>query len=262
MVIVKKMSRPSLSLDDIRPWAEQATSLYAKSKKHVKSEFDPNPEINNLISFLPRGDSTTLAIDAIVNAANSGLAPGGGICGAIHDVAGPELWDACRKIGHCDTGGAVITPGFNLPAKYCIHAVGPIGECPKELESAYKAVLGLVDGENVRSVGFCCISTGIYGYPIESATKVALRTVREWLEDEENRKKVDRIIFVVFLSKDVSVYKKLLPIYFPLEKSEEGDVIGSEDEEEEEEEEERGEEGEEEEEEEEKEFEVATDKAK
>lgn len=212
--------KQSIPLSSITPWSEHGVSVCAEQMKPAEFKYQPNTEINDRISFLPRGDSTALAIDAIVNAANSGLHAGGGICGAIHSAAGPELAKACHKIGGCPTGGAVITPGFNLPAKHVIHAVGPIGEHPKELESAYKSTLALMDGENVRSVGLCCISTGIYGYPIRPATEIALQVVREFLEDEENRKKVDRIIFVVFMPGDVEVYKKLLPVYFPLE----GDV--------------------------------------
>lgn len=208
--------KPSVPLSKIAPWSEHGASVCARVNRPAEFKFEPNTEINQLVSFLPRGDSTALQIDAIVNAANSGLYAGGGICGAIHSAAGPELAQACHKIGGCPTGGAVITPGFKLPAKHVIHAVGPIGEHPDELESAYKSTLNLMDGENVRSVGLCCISTGIYGYPIKPATEIALRVVREFLEDEENRKKVDRIIFVVFMAKDVEVYSKLLPVYFPL----------------------------------------------
>ncbi|KAH0785170.1 Appr-1-p processing enzyme family protein [Histomonas meleagridis] len=195
--------------------------------------FQPNSEINSLISFLPNGDSTELEVDAIVNAANSDLLPGGGICGAIHSAAGKELAHECKKIGHTPTGKAALTPGFKLPSKYVIHAVGPVGEHPDKLEEVYKSTLAFIDGDKIRSVALCCISTGIYGYPIQPATKIALRVVREYLEIPENRPKVDRIIFVVFLRRDVAVYCRLLPLYFPLE----GDVKYYEEEEIEEEEE-------------------------
>jgi O-acetyl-ADP-ribose deacetylase (regulator of RNase III) len=101
----------------------------------------PNAEINACISFLPRGDSTRLKIDAIVNAANINISKGHGLCGVIHEAAGGELEIACREIGGCRTGNTVLTPGFNLPAKYVIHAVGPFGRQDGELKNAYEACL-------------------------------------------------------------------------------------------------------------------------
>lgn len=218
-----------IKLDDILTWSDHAPSLL-QGKQLPKQEellYPPNDSINRLISYIPRGDSTILAIDAIVNAANSGLYAGGGICGSIHRAAGPELEDACMEIGGCETGNAVITPGFDLPSKYVIHAVGPVGENEEALKSAYQKTLEFIDGTKVRSVALCCISTGIYGYQIKPATHVALKTVREFLEDEENQKKVDRIIFVVFNLKDCIVYERFLPLYFPLP---EGAIKGVEDE--------------------------------
>ena len=130
-------------------------------------------------------DITTLDTDAIVNAANESLAPGGGVCGAIHRVAGPELARACAAIGHCPTGEARITPGFRLPARYVIHAVGPVWRGGAEgeadlLASAYRSALELADAHGLRSIAFPAISTGIYGYPLEQAAAVAVRTVREF----------------------------------------------------------------------------------
>jgi O-acetyl-ADP-ribose deacetylase (regulator of RNase III) len=172
--------------------------------------FPPDAAVNSRISFLPRGGSTVLAVDAIVNAANNSLSDGGGICGAIHSAAGrSRLCRACERIGDCPTGSAVLKPGFLLPAKFIIHAVGPIGEVPDALESAYRATLRFIDGQAIRSIGLCCLS-------ILPATKIALRVVRQFLNIPENREKVDRIIFVVFMQADVEVYEKLLPVYFPV----------------------------------------------
>jgi O-acetyl-ADP-ribose deacetylase (regulator of RNase III) len=128
-------------------------------------------------------DITTLDTDAIVNAANEALAPGGGVCGAIHRAAGPELARACAAIGHCPTGEARITPGFRLLAGYVIHAVGPVwrggGEGEADLlASAYRSALRLAEEHGLRSIAFPAISTGIYGYPLDSATEVALGAVR------------------------------------------------------------------------------------
>ena len=129
-------------------------------------------------------DITTLAADAIVNAASTSLAPGGGVCGAIHRAAGPDLARACAALGGCPTGEARITPGFNLPARHVIHAVGPIwqgghsGE-PDLLASAYRHSIALAQAHGLRSIAFPAISTGIYGYPLDAATRVAVNTVRD-----------------------------------------------------------------------------------
>lgn len=128
-------------------------------------------------------DITTLPVDAIVNAANEMLAPGGGVCGAIHAKAGPELAAACAVLGGCPTGEARITPGFRLPAKHVIHAVGPVwrggtsGE-PELLASAYRSVLRLAQEHQLETVAFPAISTGIFGYPFQAATRVAVAAVR------------------------------------------------------------------------------------
>ena len=130
-------------------------------------------------------DITTLAVDAIVNAANPALTPGGGVCGAIHRAAGPELARACREIGGCEPGDARITAGFDLPARHVIHAVGPIWHGgkhhePELLANAYRASLELAREHGCRSLAFPAISTGIYGYPIDAATSVAVETVNEF----------------------------------------------------------------------------------
>jgi O-acetyl-ADP-ribose deacetylase (regulator of RNase III) len=134
-------------------------------------------------------DITKLDVDAIVNAANTGLLPGGGVCGAIHRAAGPELARACVRVAPCPTGDARITPGFALLAKYVIHAVGPIwrggrsGE-PELLASAYRASLALARQYHLASVAFPAISTGIYGYPLDAATAIAVTTVRRELRGD------------------------------------------------------------------------------
>ena len=147
-----------------------------------------------------RVDITTLAVDAIVNAANESLAPGGGVCGAIHTAAGPELAAACARIGHCPTGEARMTPGFLLRARYVIHAVGPVwrggdsGE-PALLAGAYRSSLRLANAHGLRDVAFPAISTGIFGYPLAAATEVAVATVQEVLAAESS---VHEVIFACF----------------------------------------------------------------
>lgn len=145
-------------------------------------------------------DITTLDTDAIVNAANESLAPGGGVCGAIHRAAGPELARACAAIGHCPTGEARITPGFRLSAGYVIHAVGPVwrggGEGEAELlASAYRSALRLAEEHGLRSIAFPAISTGIYGYPLDQATDVAVRAVRGFVAQGSG---VRRVVFACF----------------------------------------------------------------
>lgn len=139
---------------------------------------------------LHQGDITRLAVDAIVNAANEGLAPGGGVCGAIHRAAGPALARACAAIGRCPTGEAVITAGFDLPAKHVIHAVGPVwhggGRGERALlAGAYRSSLALCKENGLETVAFPAISTGIYGYPLAAAAAaVAIGAVRDWLAAE------------------------------------------------------------------------------
>lgn len=129
------------------------------------------------------GDITALDVDAIVNAAHPTLAPGGGVCGAIHRAAGPELAVACSRLGGCETGDAKVTGGFGLPAPWVIHTVGPVwhggdrGE-PEQLASCYRTSLALADEVGARSVAFPAISTGIFGYPLEAASQIAIGTVR------------------------------------------------------------------------------------
>ena len=156
-----------------------------------------------------QGDITREAVDAIANAANSGLTRGGGVCGAIFAAAGPELDAACAARSGCPTGDAKATPGFRLPARWIIHAVGPVwhggdaGE-PDQLASAYRRSLAVADELGARSVAFPAISTGIYGYPLDAATAIAVRTCRETDTD------VELIGFVCFDDRTLRTYQLAL----------------------------------------------------
>lgn len=146
-------------------------------------------------------DITTLNVDAIVNAANEALAPGGGVCGAIHRAAGPALAKACVAIGHCPTGEARITAGFGLPARHVIHAVGPVwrgGDDGEDtlLASCYRASLELARDNGLRSVAFPAISTGIYGFPADLAAEIAVATVAETVAAQPAD--FDRIVLCCF----------------------------------------------------------------
>jgi O-acetyl-ADP-ribose deacetylase (regulator of RNase III) len=158
------------------------------------------------------GDITTLAVDAIVNAANTALAPGAGVCGAIHRAAGPKLAMACAEIGSCPTGEARMTPGFDLPAKHIIHAVGPVwrggGENEAELlASCYCSSLELAANNGLASIAFPAISTGVYGYPLSAAAELAVGTVRAYLSAEGA---MDKVIFAVFGEEAEAAYRTAL----------------------------------------------------
>lgn len=154
------------------------------------------------------GDITHVDVDAIVNAANEALAPGGGVCGAIHRAAGPELAAACSRIGHCTTGDAVATPGFDLPARWVIHAVGPVwrggshGEADL-LASCYRRSLEVAVDVGARTVAFPAISTGIFGYPLEPATQIAVATVTSFDGP------VDDVVLVSFDEATHAVYERV-----------------------------------------------------
>ena len=162
---------------------------------------------------LVQGDITLEGVEALVNAANSGLRGGGGVDGAIHRAGGPSIMEQCRKIGGCPTGQAVLTTGGRLKAKYIIHTVGPIwrgGEENEEqlLASAYENSLKLAQENRIRSLAFPSISTGVYGFPIEKAAEVALQTIGNYLK--QNQDNLEEVRCVLFSNSDFKIYEAIL----------------------------------------------------
>lgn len=159
-----------------------------------------------------QGDITTLAVDAIVNAANESLLGGGGVDGAIHRAAGPELLTYCRGLGGCPTGQARLTPGFRLPAKWIVHTVGPVwrggghGEA-ELLASCYRASLALAAKQGARRVAFPAISCGVYGYPLAQAVRIVVDTVRAWCREHPG---LDEVVFVCFGDTTCQAYRRIL----------------------------------------------------
>ena len=168
-------------------------------------------KVKNQIQVV-QGDITKLDCDCIVNAANRSLLGGGGVDGAIHRAAGPELLAECRTLHGCRTGEAKITKGYRLKAKYIIHTVGPIysgtAEDAAQLADCYRNSLNLAKEHDVHSIAFPAISTGVYGYPLEDATEIAAKTVAQWLEDHADY--AMQVIFCCFDARTERVYQARL----------------------------------------------------
>ncbi|XP_049630301.1 ADP-ribose glycohydrolase MACROD2 [Suncus etruscus] len=224
----KEYTRDYVTLNTIQSWKEEMKGKSQNDEENTPETSQGKKSLSDKVS-LYRGDITLLEVDAIVNAANASLLGGGGVDGCIHRAAGPCLLAECRTLNGCETGQAKITGGYDLPAKYAIHTVGPIarghinGSHKEDLANCYKSSLKLVKENNLRSVAFPCISTGIYGFPNEPAAVIALSTIKEWLA--KNHQEVDRIIFCVFLEVDFKIYKKKMSEFFPVDDTNEDDVV-------------------------------------
>ncbi|KAI0127182.1 hypothetical protein BJ170DRAFT_595061 [Xylariales sp. AK1849] len=201
----------------------QSLSLLYKLKKLGPSPVAPvkdaSPIHNDRIGLI-RGDITKLGVDAIVNAANRSLLGGGGVDGAIHRAAGRGLLAECRTLNGCETGSSKITDAYKLPSKKVIHTVGPVYDdihperSEKALQGCYRSSLELAVKNDLKTIAFSAISTGIYGYPSRDASVAACETVKKFL-DTEDGKKLGMVIFVTFEEKDVRSYNHTLPCFFP-----------------------------------------------
>ncbi|XP_039995061.1 ADP-ribose glycohydrolase MACROD2 isoform X3 [Xiphias gladius] len=192
-----------ISLDKIPTWREEIRANDKEKGKELTGGGGPSDKVS-----LYKGDITVLEVDAIVNAVD----------GCIHKAAGSCLYDECHSLNGCDTGKAKITCGYDLPARYVIHTVGPVARGhvgpteTNDLTSCYQNSLRLMKEHGLSTVAFPCISTGIYGFPNEPAAEIALNTVKSWIE--ENPDKITRVIFCVFLETDFAIYKKKMSVVF------------------------------------------------
>lgn len=159
-----------------------------------------------------QGDITTLPVDVIVNAANSSLLGGGGVDGAIHRAAGPDLLKECRSLNGCETGDAKVTKGYELPAKYIIHTVGPVWHGGKQgeaqaLASCYRRSMELTQALKLKTMAFPCISTGVYRFPQFQAATIAVQTVQHFMAQPSS---IEEVVFCCFLTEDLRIYEQLL----------------------------------------------------
>lgn len=212
-------NNPTIYIDDI----PTIPALYRTGKLHPPAQSLVNPapsgRLNERVG-LHHGDITQLAVDAIVNAANSDLSGGGGVDGAIHRAAGPRLLEECLTLDGCPTGDARLTKGYGLLAKRVIQAVGPIYKQNKPAQMAallrgcYQKSLELAAANGLRTVAFSAVSAGVYGYPSRDAAEVAAVTVREFLESDQGAS-LKRVVFVTFVDKDAEAYNEVLPSVAP-----------------------------------------------
>lgn len=201
--------------EEVLAWPLWYSALPASAKTRQAAEVPVDGSLNQRI-FIYEGDATLLKVDALVNAANSRLRGGGGIDGAIRKAAGPKLTEETKSLRGCPVGEARSTGGYNLPARWVVHAVGPRGEKPDLLATAYASALAEAARLGAASVGLPCISAGIFGYPAEAAADVAARSIRDFLAEHGQP---SAIVLCLHTSRDRKAYAEALPKYFPLPSS-------------------------------------------
>ncbi|GHJ85506.1 hypothetical protein NliqN6_1908 [Naganishia liquefaciens] len=214
-------STGTISLENIPTWYDHYRQ--GPPVQQEDSEFSFDERLNKKVALFV-GDITKLQVDMIVNAANNSLLGGGGVDGAIHRAAGPELLKECKTLNGCDTGDVKITKGYKLPAKYVAHTVGPIyhssraGDCADKLESCYIRCMEALIRKGGKSIAFPSISCGVYGYPIQDATEIAVEAIRSLLETPEYDE-VEKVVFCQFSEGAQKIYEIILPHYFPTKSS-------------------------------------------
>ena len=228
------LSSSAIDVGELPSWAS-AAATYLKSSKYeapapdvvtrFQNEYTANDDFNKMVKLWV-GDMTKLKIDAITNAANSQLAAGGGVCGAIFKAAGHRMLEkACDEIGRCEAGKTVATSGFQLHAKYIFHTVGPTNKERETLANCYRTCLDLAIEKDLRSIAFCCIATGIYGFPNTEASIVALQETREYLQrfatKDPSKLPFDSIVFTLFTELDIKLYHQNIQVFFPITSSRE-----------------------------------------
>lgn len=216
--LVTKLCRSeSVSLTEIPTWEESTKSNECEppelSTPATEPRWEVNPEYNKKVSVWV-GDITKLETDAIVNAANKTLLGGGGVDGAIHRAAGPELKEECAELRGCKVGEAKVTRGYRLPARHIIHTVGPQDQSEGQLGECYFSCLEVLTDNGLKTIAFPCVATGAYGFPSDRAAKVVLKTVRLYLESTDPTL-IDRIVFCLRSTEDLKAYQQWMPHYFP-----------------------------------------------
>jgi len=182
---------------------------------NVISSFAYDGELNEKISFW-KGPIYSLVIDAIGNSTDGSLSGSGCLASTIHHYAGNKLQEECLLLDECPTGQVAITRGYNLPAKYIIHCVGPNDGNPHNLASCYQSALDLAVEHGIRTIAFPCVATGLNCFPLQASAQVVLQTTRRWLEKDNNREKIDKIVFVFWRDIEELYYVKWIPSVFPL----------------------------------------------
>ena len=211
------MSGPVFELQHIDSWDISGNSFKDEVKPPNLALTTPNNDINKLVSLWKNGDSSRLHVDAVVNRTNNTLSSGGIIYQSIVAGAGPRLKEAFSQIGRCDDRQTVVTPGFDLPAKFIIHTVGPTGDDDSELEQTMDSLLSHIDGTNIRSVGMAPFFIENNAFSLRHASQIVLKKVRDFLEVPENLQKVDRIIFIIMHPRNFPTFAKLMYLFFPTE---------------------------------------------
>ena len=212
------MSETHLTILDLETWEDAGPEWRTRIRpmKNFSPLYEVNPEINKLVSFWHFGDISRLKVDAVINRLNDDLITGGSIFNLISEKAGLELNQRLSEIENCGPYETFITSGYKFPSKNIIHTIGPTGEDPVELENILDSILNHIDGINIRTLGITPFYIENNGFSLSHATQIVLRIIRDFLENPNNRLKIDRFIFIATIPQNFSVYIKLFHLFFPL----------------------------------------------